>query len=293
MNIVITGEELEAMSGLPHIQQLTYIRGIRPYMDAKTGLTGIKRRISYQSISEQLYIEPHQGIKSQTFSRDQIRRSISGLERVGVIAIQSEGRQLILKCLLASGAFSIQNKAAINPPQKDATTPHVKDQVNSELSPLSTKKATTPETPKAAIPQKENNYIYLLQCFESFWLKYPEKKSRDRALEMFQQINPDESLLKTMLKALDDQIHNRNHKQANGEWVPAWKYPANWLAQKCWEDEIKIERTQEKRNATCGAKTERKIDDPFWCPEFTDDIESITAEFEPANVINLHSYRQR
>jgi hypothetical protein len=70
MDFVINGVELEALSGLLHIQQLAYLRGIRPYMDVKTGLVGIKRRISYQSISEQLYIEPHQGIKSQSFSRD-------------------------------------------------------------------------------------------------------------------------------------------------------------------------------------------------------------------------------
>lgn len=83
MDFVINGEELAAMSGLPHIQQLAYLRGIRPYMDVKTGITGIKRRISYQSISEQLYIEPHQGIKSQSFSRDQVRRAVSGLVRAG------------------------------------------------------------------------------------------------------------------------------------------------------------------------------------------------------------------
>ncbi|HAT8743680.1 TPA: hypothetical protein JBA44_15805, partial [Legionella pneumophila] len=106
MDFVINGEELEAMSGLPHIQQLAYLRGIRPYMDVKTGITGIKRRISYQSIAEQLYIEPHQGIKSQSFSRDQVRRAISGLTRAGLIEVQSEGKQLILKCPLASRHFS-------------------------------------------------------------------------------------------------------------------------------------------------------------------------------------------
>lgn len=86
MDFVINGDELEAMCGLPHIQQLTYLRGIRPYMDVKTGIVGIKRRISHQSISEQLYVEPHQGIKSQSFSRDQVRRSVSGLVRAGLIA---------------------------------------------------------------------------------------------------------------------------------------------------------------------------------------------------------------
>jgi hypothetical protein len=72
MDFLVNENELAALCGLPHIQQLAYIRGIRPYMDVKTGVVGVKRRISHQSIAEQLYIEPHQGIKSQSWSRDQV-----------------------------------------------------------------------------------------------------------------------------------------------------------------------------------------------------------------------------
>ena len=53
MDFLINEEELAALCGLPHIQQLSYLRGIRPYMDTHTGLVGIKRRVSYQSIAEQ------------------------------------------------------------------------------------------------------------------------------------------------------------------------------------------------------------------------------------------------
>lgn len=104
MNFLLNQNELAALDGLPHLQQLAYLRGIRPYMDLQTGIVGIKRRISHQSISEQLYIEPRPGIKSQSFSRDQIRRAIAGLVRAGVIVIQSEDMHLILKCELA-GVF--------------------------------------------------------------------------------------------------------------------------------------------------------------------------------------------
>ena len=90
MDFLINGDELAALSGLPHIQQLVYLRGMRPYMDVKSSMVGIKRRVSYQSIAEQLYVEPHQGIKSQSFSRDQVRRAVSGLVRAGLISIESE-----------------------------------------------------------------------------------------------------------------------------------------------------------------------------------------------------------
>ena len=249
MDMLINHDELAAMSGLPHIQQLAYIRGIRPYMDLKTGVTGIKRRISYQSIAEQLYIEPHQGIKSQSYSRDQVRRAVSGLVRAGLIEVQSDGMQLILKCPLASKSYSVQNKAAINPPQKADTNPPEKTLINTGLSEGQTSKADTAETPKAATPLKEDNYIYLLRRFEYFWRMYPEKKSHDRALEAFTQINPDDALLRTMLQALDQQIKARKAMEAQGQWVPAWKYPTNWLAQRCWEDEINTDVTKEKKHA--------------------------------------------
>jgi hypothetical protein len=39
----ITSQELSALMGLPYLQQVTYLLGIRPYMDATTSLVGIKR----------------------------------------------------------------------------------------------------------------------------------------------------------------------------------------------------------------------------------------------------------
>lgn len=292
MDFVINSEELAAMSGLPHIQQLAYLRGIRPYMDVKTGITGIKRRISYQSISEQLYIEPHQGIKSQCYSRDQVRRAVSGLVRAGMVEVQSHGMQLILKCSLASRYFSVQNKAAINPLQKATINMYAEKPINTKDSENVAAKADIVKHSKTAIPLKEDNYIYLLQYFENFWRVYPEKKSRERAFDAFKQINPDEHLLRTMLQALDNQIKARIATEAYGKWVPAWKYPANWLEQKCWEDEIKIEVTREKKNAKHRPNTKNTTVDPFWNPE-TENTESIEDdEFKQSNVIRLQCYRQ-
>lgn len=291
MDMLINHAELEAMSGLLHIQQLAYLKGIRPYMDVKTGITGIKRRISYQSISEQLYIEPHQGIKSQNFSSDQVRRAVYGLVRAGLIEVQSDGMQLILKCPLASTDYFIQNKAAINPPQKSATKPNKELIENTWFSEDETLKADIANTQKAAIPLIKDNYIYLLQRFDHFWRMYPEKKSRERAFEIFQNINPDEHLLQTMLQALDNQIKSRKTKEAHGEWVPAWKFPANWLSQKCWEDDIRIELKPEKRNEKRRTNT-GTAHDPFWNPEAEDSASTGEDEYQQDNVVSMQRYRQ-
>lgn len=270
MIFILNTEELALLYGLPHIQQLLYLRGIRPYMDVKTGLVGIKRRISYQSISEQLYVQPHQGIKSQSFSRDQLRRAVSGLARAGVITVQSEGMQLILKCELATRDYSVSNKAAINPPHKSTTNQHEKSLVGTEFLGAEYSKADIAESPKAAIPLKDNNYIYLLSQFEKFWSAYPEKKSRTEAWQTFQLLNPDDGLFSKIMSALNVQIQHHQQKQVQGVWVPPWKYPANWLSKKAWEDEVTMKKKQEIQDAACRQNTRNESGrDPFW----TQDIE--------------------
>ena len=295
MDLRINSEELEALYGLPHTQQLAYLRGIRPYMDVKTGLVGIKRRISYQSLSEQLYVEPHQGIKSQSFSRDQVRRAVAGLVRAGIVEVQSEGMQLILKCSMAIKHYSVQNKAAINSPQQAATNSPGKNLMNAGFSAVEAEKAATAEPLKAAIPLKENNNIYLLSQFEKFWLLYPEKKSRERAFQAFEQLKPDEHLLRSMLEALDQQMKARRAKEVAGFWVPPWKYPANWLMQKSWEDEINIESRSEKRDAKRRTNSNQSAKaDMFWNPESEDTTDAFEEVFEqPHNVIDLQCYRQQ
>lgn len=294
MYFTVNDNELDALCGLSYIQQITYLRGIRPYMDRNTFIVGIKRRISYQSLAETLYIEPHQGItESGSPSRQQIRRVIKGLERAGLIVIQSLDKHLILKCLLADISYCVQNKPGTNPTQQADTKPLSKLPVKTEYSEGAWEKADTDEILKADTPLiKENNYIYLLQRFDHFWRMYPEKKSRERAFEIFTQINPDEPLLQRMLQALDQQIKARTEKEAHGEWVPAWKFPANWLSQKCWEDEVKVELTQEKRNEKCGTNTKSRAIDPFWTPETGDTAINGEDEYQQSNVINLQCYRQ-
>jgi hypothetical protein len=217
---------------------------------------------------------------------------LSALERVGLISLQSEELQLILKCNLATWGYFTQNKIVTNPSQKAVTFCSDQALENKGFYEDSLEKPVTVEPLKAVTPLiKENNYIYLLRQFDHFWNMYPEKKSRERTLEIFQQINPDEHLLQTMLQALDSQIKARHARQAHGEWVPAWKFPANWLSQKCWEDEVKIELKQEKRNEKHRAIT-GTAHDPFWNEDTEDSASTGEDEYQQSNVVSLQRYRQ-
>lgn len=279
MDYWITTHELSALCGLPHIQQLAYLRGLRPYMDGQTGIVGIKRKISYQSIAEQLYIEPHPGIKSCSFSRAQIRRALAGLDRTGLIILQSEGMQLILKCPLAKQDFSVQNKAVTKPSQKVDRCLNNKISDTARVFENICEKADSVKPPKADIPLNNNNYIYIL--FEKFWSLYPEKCSKQAAFEAFQELNPNEQIFRQLMEALNAQIQNRNLKTLQGHWVPPWKHPANWLLKRSFEDEVKEEKLEEKGRASTRKNTGKPgRKDPFWSSDEAYEYEG-RAELSP------------
>lgn len=250
MYFTVNDNELDALCGLSYTQQITYLRGIRPYMDRATFMVGVKRRISYQSLSEALYIEPHQGIKeSGSPSRQQIRRAVKGLERAGLIAIQSFDKHLILKCLLADISYCVQNKPDTKPTQQVDTNKNRDYPRNSIDYGNHFPKGDTANYTKADTPHKSDlSFVCLQQHFEKFWQCYPQRRDQAKAWEAFTQLNPDESLFNTIMQALNAQIENRQKRQAGGLWVPNWKNPANWLAQACWKDELMPEAT-EKNNA--------------------------------------------
>lgn len=132
MGIHLNDEELLALTGLPDIHIRLYIFGIRRYMDYTNGVVGVKRRISYQSLSEVLYIEPIRGVKTpQKLSRSQLRRAVKSLERAGLILIKSHRLQLVLECLLAKQDRFIQIKADTKPTQSAVTNNNTEISTNS------------------------------------------------------------------------------------------------------------------------------------------------------------------
>lgn len=289
MDFLINDKELAALCGLPHFQQLAYLRGIRPYMDVKTGLVGIKRGISYQSIAEQLYIEPHQGIKSESYSRMQIRRALSALVRVGLITPKSEGLKLILKCELATMGYSVQNKLDLNPTQQLDLVKNKQCPINTGFPETDSLKADIDKSPKADTPLKEDNYyIFLLSQFEKFWDLYPLKKAKQKAWEAFQELNPTAELLRQIYSSLQQQIQFYQQQHSQGQWVAAWKYPANWLVQHCWEDEVQSITCQETNNAVHETNYKKQpIRDSFWesCKS------GLEEEIDDSNIIELSVYR--
>lgn len=257
--LFVNTRELSALIGLPYIQQSAYLLGVRPFMDRQNGFVGIKRRISYQSLAEALYIEPHPGVQSGSPSKQQLRRIIKRLEREGLIEIHSDRKHLVLKCLLADGNYSVQNKADTIPTHQGDTKPGYKNKEESDGYSNSHQKDDTGVNVKADIPHNsKDNYVYVRDQFEIFWSLYPQQKNRGQAFDMFVKLNPSEDLFKQIITALQAQIKNYHELITAGHWVPKWKYPANWLSQQCWLEEIETVDKKEHQNAKSRSNRKRK-----------------------------------
>ena len=257
--LFINTHERAALMGLPYIQQLAYLVAIRPYMDRETHIVGIKRRISYQSLAEELYVEPHPGIKSGSPSRSQLRRAIKGLERADLILIQSDDKQLILKCLLADGNYSASKKTITNSSSKSVTKTTHKNRYKTSNYINQNFKSVIGEDTKAVTPQKSEKLSnYMRVGFEKFWGLYPQRVDKISAIEQFKNLNPDDELLEQILSAIRAQIQNREELSKMGEWVPLWKNPANWLANQRWKDDLLPIKTKEKNHETHQFRTGRK-----------------------------------
>lgn len=94
------------------------------------------------------------------------------------------------------------------------------------------------ETKNKAI-KKQNKELNELQekQFDKFWQAYPKKVSKKQAQKSWKKINPSLELFEKILKALEMVKQTEQWKKDNGKYVP---YPATWLNQERWTDEINM-----------------------------------------------------
>lgn len=94
------------------------------------------------------------------------------------------------------------------------------------------------ETKNKAI-KKQNKELNELQKkqFDKFWQAYPKKVSKKQAQKSWKKINPSLELFEKILKALEMVKQTEQWKKDNGKFIP---YPATWLNQERWTDEINM-----------------------------------------------------
>lgn len=104
--------------------------------------------------------------------------------------------------------------------------------------------------------KKENNN------FEMFWLEYPKKIAKKKALDIFCRINPNHELADKIIFAIKQQKQQEQDLIKHGQFAASFPHPTTWLNQERWNDEV-MTISQISRNANKNPKQsalERVVD---------------------------------
>lgn len=106
------------------------------------------------------------------------------------------------------------------------------------------------EPPESSEPETRRG---LERAFDAFWAAYPLHKSKVKAYEAFQALNPDEKLLEAMILAIRKQVTWRRMREG---YIPM---PAKWIQERRWEDDEEPELRETKpRRVLAGQDYEQR-----------------------------------
>ena len=129
----------------------------------------------------------------------------------------------------------IKDKQLIENKENDVTCDKMKQKCDTEL--------------ETELEKDKEKKIIIKENFEKFYSNYPRKKSKDRAELTFakilhkQKIKTQEQLnafTNELISAVDCQKTEYRLKTEAGNKMPDWKYPATWLNDGGWKDEVDL-----------------------------------------------------
>ncbi len=73
--------------------------------------------------------------------------------------------------------------------------------------------------------------------FETFWKAYPKKVAKGDARKAWKQTDQIRPELGELIEAIEAQCRSDQWRKNDGQFIP---YPATWLRQERWSDELKV-----------------------------------------------------
>jgi len=101
---------------------------------------------------------------------------------------------------------------------------------------------------RVTLSKKDNSKIdsskIEVELFDIFWKEYPTKIGKPAAKKAFKSLKVSENKLKDILKGLKEWKETSQWKEQKGKFIP---YPATFLNQRRWEDNVPEEPEKEKK----------------------------------------------
>lgn len=158
--------------------------------------------------------------------RSSIRSGLKELEENGYLVrsrVRDESGKLTSTEWTVSDHPMFENPMLENPMLENRTQYNTKE--------YNTKEFITKDIPPISPKGKTD----CSDLFNQFWTAYPKHIAKQSAVKAFEKLKPDEKLLEAMLKAIARQKESKQWEKDGGAFIP---YPATWLNQRRWEDEL-------------------------------------------------------
>ena len=135
-------------------------------------------------------------------------------------------------------------------------------------------KKTTSVTPAPIIVKerkKKKKYNKRTSDFhERFWPAYPVKKSKQKAIALWESLASSGKLPPTddIITAIEVQKKEKRDLLNANQFCPEWKHPTTWLYQGCWDDEPIVTNEQqqdEERERLCKMLDEEMEQERLRC----------------------------
>ena len=158
--------------------------------------------------------------------RSSIRSGLKELEENGYL-VRSRVRDESGK--LTSTEWTVSDKPMFENPMLE--NPMLENRTQYNTKEYNTKEFITKDIPPISPKGKTD----CSDLFNQFWTAYPKRVAKQSAVKAFEKLKPDEKLLEAMLKAIESQKESKQWEKDGGAFIP---YPATWLNQRRWEDEL-------------------------------------------------------
>ena len=162
---------------------------------------------------------------------DSIRNGLKELEQNGYL-VRNRVRDESGK--LTSAEWTVSDQPMLGKPMLE--NPMLENRTQYNTKEYNTKEFITKEFITKDIPPiSPKGKTDCSDLFNRFWTAYPKHIAKQSAVKAFEKLKPDEKLLEAMLKAIEMQKESKQWEKDGGAFIP---YPATWLNQRRWEDEL-------------------------------------------------------
>lgn len=273
VDIILTAQERSILNDESGDLAKLYI-ALSERRDFKTGIAGLRTRISDKCLKEVMTLTKRQGRITKKVATSHLQRWLNQLKSCGLIIDKGN---YVFELPLAPKYESMQNKCyqsvtgsvTTSVTKKETYKQSIKQDVFDELKMEVLPKVLPEVLPDPNIPQKlpedllndlnnEKNIIKktigreaILAGFEKFWAAYPRKVKKKASLKVWKRMRLEERseiLIADVLRRVGEEI----------EWQDGFiPHPTTYLNQERWNDDVRSERP---KHLSAG-KSKQQLDD--------------------------------